>query len=198
MKIELVKTFPIAAGVTAAWEFLQDIPGVAGCMPGAEITESVDDAHYKGRVKVKIGPAAMAFNGTIEIKGIDSAKKQVHLIGSGQDTKGSSSAAMDLTAWVADTGNGNCELNGKATVSMTGKAASLGGRMMTQVSDQILSQFGKNFADQVLAMGEGEATKSAREALAERPKELNGLVLMWKVLVGMFKKLLGGHKTSET
>ena len=102
MQVKLDKSFPIAAPASSAWQFLQDIPGVAGCMPGAEITETIDDTNYKGRVKAKIGPATMAFNGDIEIQGVDSEKRELHLIGRGQDTKGTSSATMDLTAWVVD------------------------------------------------------------------------------------------------
>jgi len=106
MKVEIDKTFPIEASVNAAWAFLQDIPGVAACMPGAEITETIDANHYKGAVKTRIGPATMAFNGDIEIKGIDAAGKQLQIVGHGQDTKGSSSAEMDLTAWITDSGDG--------------------------------------------------------------------------------------------
>ena len=41
MQVKLDKTFPIDAPDLQAWKFLQDIPGVAGCMPGAEITEDL-------------------------------------------------------------------------------------------------------------------------------------------------------------
>jgi len=196
MKVNLDKTFPIAAPAGSGWKFLQDIPGVAGCMPGAEITETIDDNNYKGKVKAKIGPATMAFNGDIEIKGIDADKRELHLVGRGQDTKGTSSAEMDLTAWIVDSGDGNCELKGQAEVSVTGKAASLGGRMMTQVADQILNQFGKNFGNNVVAMGGGEEAEEAREELAEQPKELNGLAFAWSVFIGFLRSLFGGKKST--
>lgn len=196
MQVNLDKSFAIAASMGNAWKFLQDIPGVASCMPGAEITETIDESNYKGAVKSKIGPATMAFKGDIEIKGIDPDKKELRLQGRGQDTKGTSSATMDLTAWIVDTGDGQCELKGEARVTMTGKAASLGGRMMTQVSDQILNQFGKNFANNVMAMGEGEDAEEAREELAEQPKELNGLAFAWSVIKGFLRSLFGAGKSS--
>jgi carbon monoxide dehydrogenase subunit G len=197
MQVNLDKTFPIAASASSGWKFLQDIPAVAGCMPGAEITETIDDRHYKGRVKAKIGPATMAFNGDIEIQDIDSDRREVHLIGRGQDTKGSSSATMDLKAWIVDQAEGQCALKGEAQVAVTGKAASLGGRMMTQVADQILNQFGKNFANNVVAAGEGEQAEEARDELAEQPKEVNGLAFAWSVLVGFFRSLFGLNKASS-
>ena len=189
MKVELDKAFKIAAPASAAWQFLQQIEAVAACMPGAEITEQIDAHNYKGKVKSRIGPATMAFDGAIEIKGIDPEKRELQLRGSGQDTKGTSSASMDLTAWVVDGAEAGCELKGQAEVSVNGKVASLGGRMMNQVADQILNQFGKNFADNVLAAGSDEQAAEAKAKLAAKPRELNALALAWSVLLGLLKRL---------
>jgi carbon monoxide dehydrogenase subunit G len=195
MQVKLEKTFPIHAPAGLGWKFLQDIPAVAACMPGAEITDTLDDSHYRGKLKAKIGPASMAFNGDLAVAGIDAESRRLRMIGKGQDTKGSSTAEMDLTAQIA-AAQGGCELHGRATVTVNGKAASLGGRMMTQVADQILNQFGKNFANHVLALGEGAGAEEAREQLAEQPRELNGLAFVWSVITGFFKSLFGGGKAN--
>lgn len=189
MKVELDKVFKIAAPAPVAWQFLQRIEAVAACMPGAEITEQIDQHNYKGKVKSRIGPATMAFDGDIEIKGMDPEKRELRLRGSGQDTKGTSSASMDLTAWVIDGDEAGCELKGRAEVNVNGKVASLGGRMMNQVADQILDQFGRNFADNVIAAGGDERAAKAREQLAAKPRELNALALAWSVLLGLLKRL---------
>jgi hypothetical protein len=133
----------------------------------------------------------MAFNGDIIIKNIDAEKRELHMIGKGQDTKGTSSATMDLRAWVEDGQNGQSILQGVAEVTVNGKAASLGGRMMTQVADQMLNQFGKTFVNNVASMGEGEEAEIAREKVAEQPTELNGISFAWSVFVGWFKSLFG-------
>lgn len=191
MKVEINKVFPIDASSSNAWSFLQDIPGVASCMPGAEITEQVDDSHYVGKIKVKVGPAAMAFNGKISVQNIDADKREITMQGKGTDTKGSSSATMDLTATVRETEDGKCEVVGDAVVTVTGKIASLGGRMMNQVSDQILNQFGVNFVNNVLAMGEGIVAEEAAAKAAEQPKEINGLAFAWGMFVNFIKSLFG-------
>jgi len=190
MKVTLDKTFSVAAPAAAGWTFLQNIPGVAGCMPGAEITETIDANNYKGKVKSKIGPVTMAFNGDIKVLGIDAEKRELRMLSKGQDTKGTSSAEMDLTACIIDTGDSSFELKGSAIVTVNGKAASLGGRMMTQVADQILNQFGQNFVNNVIAMSKDiEAAQVAREQLAEQHRELNGLVFAWSVFIGFIKSL---------
>lgn len=191
MKVEINKVFPIDGPSSNAWAFLQDISKVAGCMPGAEITEQVDESNYVGKVKVKVGPATMAFNGKILVQNIDAEKREMTMQGKGQDTKGSSSATMDLTAHVRETEDGKCEVVGVSVVTVTGKMASLGGRMMNQVSDQILNQFGVNFVNNVLAMGEGEAAEEAAVKAAEVPKELNGLAFAWNLIMGMIKGVFG-------
>ncbi|MGA8259183.1 MAG: SRPBCC family protein [Arenicellales bacterium] len=195
MKIDLQKSFPIDAGVEAGWKLLQDIPAVAGCMPGAEITETVDEQHYKGKVKTKVGPAAMAFNGEIQVAGVDAGRKEIKLVAKGQDTKGTSTAEMDLTAWIADAADGKCELKGNAAVTINGKAASLGGRLMKQVADQVLNQFGRNFTDRVVAMGDDPAADEARASLSTKPGELNALALVWKSLLAVLYGLFRSRKT---
>jgi uncharacterized protein len=159
MKVALDKVFPLAATAESAWLLLQDIETVAGCMPGAKITERIDETHYKGTITVRLGPATMAFKGEIEVLNLDTATRSLHMVGKGSDATGTSAASMDLTAAVQATGD-TCELAGKSEVTMSGKAASLGGRLMGPVADQMLKQFVANFAarlqaQQMEAAGEG-------------------------------------------
>jgi carbon monoxide dehydrogenase subunit G len=191
MKVDLEKVFKIDGSEENTWTFLQNIPGVASCMPGAEITEQVDANNYKGKVKAKVGPATMSFAGDIVIQEINEESKSLHFIGTGQDTKGTSAAEMDLTAIVRKAEDGTTELHGVAAVTVSGKVANFGGRMMTQVADQILNQFGKNFANNVLAMGEGESAEKAAKVVAEQPKELNGLAFGFSIFIGFIKSLFG-------
>lgn len=195
MQVKLDKTFPIDAPGGNSWRILSDIETVASCMPGAEITEKMDDSHYKGKVKSKIGPATMTFDGTIEVLGIDPEKRELRLTSKGQDSKGSSSAQMDLTAWILDGESGGSELKGEATVNVNGKIASLGGRLMTQVADQILNQFGKSFAAKAAALGtESAPDETGAEAPTPKPEEsqaINGLAFAWSVIVGFVKSLFG-------
>jgi len=191
--VELNESYPVAASANAAWKFLQDIRGVASCMPGAEITEQIDDSHFKGMVKIKVGPAVAAFKGDIEVQGIDTEKKELKLLGKGADTKGTSSASMLLTVSVRETANGQCELVGHSKITINGKLASFGGRMMDSISQRLLQQFADNFSNNVIAMGEGSDAQAAAAKVAEAPKELNGLAIIWHLITGFFSKLFGGE-----
>ncbi len=191
MKVKLDKIYPIAATADTAWEFLQDIKSVASCMPGAEIIEQSDQTHFKGTVKVKVGPAVASFKGDIEVQAIDTEKKELVLLGKGADTKGTSSASMLLTASIREVANGQCELVGQSEVTVNGKMASFGGRMMDSISERILQQFADNFSNNVIAMGEGANAEAASARVADAPRELNGLALLWHFIADIFNKLFG-------
>ncbi|MGB7933703.1 MAG: SRPBCC family protein [Gammaproteobacteria bacterium] len=191
MQVKLEKTIPLQATSSEAWRLLRDVSRVAECVPGARVTEQLDETHYKGEVRVKIGPAAATFQGEFEVRSLDADKHQLQLIGKGKDARGTSTATMDLTASLHDDGAGRSELLGVSTVSVTGKMASLGGRMLNQVAEQILAQFAANFSTRVTAMGEGAAAEKATAAIANDPGELHAFALLWHVFADFLRRLFG-------
>ena len=152
MEVQLNKIYPLPVSVAQAWAVLGDIRAVAACMPGAQITEQIDDTHYKGTVKTKVGPATMQFGGDIEVQGLDAAAHTLQMLGTGSD-KGGSSASMNLKARLEPGAQpGECQLVGEATVIVSGKLAQFGSRLLVPVSDAMLAQFAKNFATAAAAI----------------------------------------------
>jgi len=132
-----------------------------------------------------VGPATMSFRGEIEMKDVDAAARTLRLLGKGTDSTGSSGASMNLTARIEAAEGGLCNLVGAAEVSMSGKAAAFGGRMMNTVADQILKQFAENFAGQVSALQAQRAAPAGAAAASIPPpaaRELNGLALVWTII----------------
>jgi carbon monoxide dehydrogenase subunit G len=207
MEVVLDKTYPVAAGLDASWAILSNMHELATCMPGAQITETIDDTHYKGSVRVKVGPAVAAFAGTIEILTLDPATRTLKMMGKGADKSGSS-ASMELTANLVAAENGHSALVGHAEVIVNGKFAQFGGRMMTSVSDMILLQFADVFSQKAQALqaasapavaATAEAGAAPGMAAATPPpvaapvvaKEFNALGLVWALIKDFFAKLFG-------
>jgi carbon monoxide dehydrogenase subunit G len=208
MKVELDRTFPLPVPAGVSWEFLQNIEAVAGCMPGARITERLPSGGYKGTVTVRAGPVTMSFRGDVEVRDIDPAARSLRLLGKGSDSTGTSGASLDLAARIDAVGEDASTLVGRSEVAMSGKAAAFGGRMMTSIADQVLNQFGANFAREVAAFAaRGAGSNGAAPAAPAAPaqglpaaspapspvgRELNGLALLWAVvkdwLRGLFSK----------
>lgn len=196
MNVKIDKTYPMPCSPEVAWEFLQNLEAVAACMPGAKITERLDAGRYKGTVTVKVGPATMSFRGEVEMKDVDAAARTLRLLGKGTDSTGSSGASMNLTACIEPAEGGLCALVGASEVSISGKAAAFGGRMMNTVADEVLKRFADNFAGQVSAL-QAQRTATAADSgapaavvLSPPPAaaELNGLALVWT----LFKNWLRG------
>src|SRR4051794_28227832 len=135
MEVKLDKHYPVDASVDQAWAVLSDVRATAGCMPGAQITEQIDDTHYKGMVKSKVGPAMLTFDGVIEVLALDASTRSLKMVGKGADKAGSS-ASMTLDARV-EPGEGGAKsvLAGQATFVVAGKLAQFGSRLLVPVSD---------------------------------------------------------------
>jgi carbon monoxide dehydrogenase subunit G len=210
MEVKLDKRYPVAATPAQCWAVLCDIRAVAACMPGAQITEQLDDTHFKGTVKSKVGPAVMSFGGDIELQGLDASAKSLKMLGKGADKAGSS-ASMQLTAQLEPADGGGSTLVGVATIVVSGKLAQFGSRLLVPVSDAMLAQFADNFraAAAAVPLPEVAAATSARSpapapqarpaasAAPAKVKELNALALMWTVIKGWLAGLFGrGRKGS--
>jgi len=215
MEVKLDKRYPLDVDPARAWAILGDLKAVAGCMPGAELTEQLSDTSYKGGVKVKVGPAVAQFGGQVDVLEKDEAARRMVLRGKGAD-KGGSSASMDLSATIeADPANPAASvLHGDAAVIVNGKFAQFGGRMMVQVSDMILVQFVENFRQAALALpapasqaiaddaavafgGTAQAAPAAPVATAAPrtappvAQEINGLAIVWALIKSWWLGLFG-------
>jgi carbon monoxide dehydrogenase subunit G len=202
MKITIDKSLDLPLSPALAWDMLNDIEGVAACLPGAKITERVDETHYKGTVSVKLGPATVTFKGNIEVAAADPVARELHIIGTGSDTGGSSGASLDLHAKVEATESGGSRLSGTSEVSVTGKVAAFGARLMNSVSEVLLQKFFANLGARAEALQAAQAAQSAAAAMLEEvtvdaagaaavvtppaapaaETKLNAFALVWAVL----------------
>jgi carbon monoxide dehydrogenase subunit G len=221
MEVRIDKRYPLQVDPERAWALLGDIRAVAGCMPGAQITEQVSETSYKGVMKVKVGPAQAQFGGSVEVLELDAGARRMSLRGKGAD-KGGSTASMELHAALEpDPGDpGQVMLHGDACVEVTGKFAQFGARMMVQVSELLLAQFVAHFqtaARQLPTAGTAQApgaqpggadTDSAQAHAPASPAgvgaapqasaapraaagELNGLAILWALIKSWFAGLFG-------
>src|SRR5215212_11797447 len=84
-----------------------DIRRIAPCMPGAELTESVDERTYKGKIAVRLGPVALAFAGTVAFEEIDDSNRRARVKAQGTDAKGRGGANAAATFRLEPTGSGS-------------------------------------------------------------------------------------------
>jgi len=86
--MEFDNTLEVPLPPDEAWKVLLDIKRVAACIPGAELTEVVDDTTYKGKVAVRLGPVALSLAGHATLEEIDEGGRRVRVKTHGADPKG--------------------------------------------------------------------------------------------------------------
>jgi len=169
MNTLIKKDFEIAQPIGVVWKSLANPEEIVGCVPGASITEKIDDKNYKGQVVTKFGPIKAAYAGDIEIIELDEANHKMVLKGRGLDSKGKGSADMIMNGVLKEEG-GKTQVNFSMDITIVGKLAQFGSRLINDVSDQLLNQFVKNFSAQLEAQGPAPAPAASPAASPETTK----------------------------
>jgi len=141
MALQIEKTFVVNAAPAAVWGFLTDPRRVAGCMPGAAITEQVDDRTYAGTITVKVGPVTASYKGKLHFERLDAATGSAEIVASGQEVRGKGGADMRLTSHLTERAPGATEITATSQVNVTGILAQFGRGMIQDVGDQMFKQF---------------------------------------------------------
>jgi len=212
MKVTIDKTFKVSAPIDQVWVLLSDPNKVVGCVPGAGITETVDDRNYKGTVSMKVGPVVTNFKGDILIEVLDAERHKLVLKGDGVDAKGKGSASMTMTGDLKALDGGGTEVATSMEVSVIGRLAQFGARLMEDVSNRMFDQFVDCFEKKlapsaVTEVSAAPGTPGSGESLAKavsdepaQPEPIKALPLFFSVLGGaivrFFRRLLGGKSDS--
>jgi carbon monoxide dehydrogenase subunit G len=157
--------FEVAEPVEKVWQFFDNIPQVAACLPGAELTEDLGDEKYKGKVAVRMGPVKLQFAGTADITERDEAAKRVVVHASGADEKGRGQASMVVTATLVRAGRGT-KVGVSQDLQLSGAAAQYGRGMIADVSAVLMRDFAVNMQNRIERIERGESAEQIAAATA--------------------------------
>jgi carbon monoxide dehydrogenase subunit G len=160
--------FEVAEPVEKVWRFFDDIPQVASCLPGAELTEDLGGDKYAGRVAVRMGPVRLQFAGTAEITERDEAARRVAVHAAGAEEKGRGQASMVVTATLSRAGAGT-RVDVTQDLQLAGAAAQYGRGMIADVTSVLMRDFSANMQDRIERIERGESPEQIAAAAAARP-----------------------------
>jgi uncharacterized protein len=155
--------FEVAAPIDKVWAFFGDIPQVATCLPGTELTEDLGDDKYKGQVSIRMGPVKLQFGGTAHITERDEAAHRIVVDASGAEAKGRGQASMVVTATLTSAGRGTKVLVAQ-DLQLAGAAAQYGRGMITDVSSVLMSDFSRNLQARISGDDRGAVAATASPA----------------------------------
>jgi uncharacterized protein len=216
----LIETeFTVATPVDRLWDYLLDVERIAPCMPGAELTETVDERHWKGKLNMKFGPVALSFAGTVEMTERDDQAHRAVLRAKGTEAKGKNAANATVTSWLEPSSDGKTTVKMTADITLTGAAAQLSRGLLPEISKKLTQQFadclettmnagGAAPTDKAAAAGETTVDATPPHAPAPEPSPTPppeathvggiglGLSAIWALIKRSFRRLFGGGRSS--
>ncbi|MBV7485592.1 2Fe-2S iron-sulfur cluster-binding protein [Bordetella sp. BOR01] len=143
------------------WAFMVDLPAVAACLPGAVIQEHEGD-RVKGKIAIKFGPMAAAFNGAARLERDDAAKRAVFR-GAGQDSLSQSRATGDIAYLVHALDDGHTRVDVDLQYTLQGPLAQFSRSGLVQdFVRRMIADFGKNVGAR-LGSGVGDGPPAQAE-----------------------------------
>jgi len=205
MKIE--NSFTVRQPVETLWLFLLDVERVAPCMPGAQLTETVDARTWRGKVNVKLGPVSLSFAGIVEIKERDDESHRVVLSAKGMEQRGKGAASAKVTSWLEPNG-AETTVRMTSDLTLSGAVAQLSRGLLPEVSKRLTKEFA-DCLERTLSADTGAITATYGAGGGGRQDGVNGapptpvarpvrgislgLAALWSVIVGFVRRLFGGR-----
>lgn len=204
--MQIENEFTVAAPVADLWSYLLDVERIAPCLPGAELTETVDERTWKGKVLMKLGPVSLSFAGTVVMEVRDDEAHRVMLRAKGMEQKGKGAANASVTSWLEPAGEATT-VKMRADIQLTGAVAQLSRGLLPEVSRRLTMQFAECLhetivADHASAPAGPTAADPPAVAAAAGPAPTAapiggirlGLAAIWAGIAGFFRRLFGGRR----
>jgi len=147
LKIE--ERFELDAHADAAWAYLTDPERIIVCLPGAKLTEIIDERNYAGEVKVKLGSVTMEYRGTVEFTEVNVERRVIRMEGKGSEKRGSGTATLTMESTVHELDGGHSSVTVVADIQLAGKIVRFGRGMIQAVTSEVFRDFTARLAEEL-------------------------------------------------
>ena len=196
--MQLENSFQVSAPPDKVFAYLLDINKVVGCVPGAELTEVVDESTFKGKVKVKVGPITVAYSGTARISDRNDAERLATLSADGRETTGPGSARATAQMRVQTAGEASL-VTITTEYHVAGRVAQFGRGVMEDVSKRLIGEMARCIQanvetdeaaeDDTAAAVERSSSGPARVVATAKP--VSAFALFWHLVKVRVGRLFG-------
>src|SRR5262245_3945501 len=170
--MQIESSFEVAASRETAWSLLMDVPRVIPCMPGAQLTETVDDSNWKAKVGVKLGPVALQFAADVTRTEVDTSDSRVVLATTARELRGRGGARATIQSKLTELGPNRTLVDVVTDLSLSGAVAQYGRPIVQEVASQMVGKFADCLQTQLVGSAD-----EARAAMEEAAKPISGLRL---------------------
>ena len=191
MEVKAEKNIKLNQDPDMIWKCMIDPSFMVKSVPGAELTEQLDERNFKGKISIKIGPVTAKFNGEAEFTKLEESDYELTMEGKGIDTSGKGGANMTMNIKLSKLEEGGTEMQSSMSLSITGRLAQFGARMIVAVNNKMFDQWAKSFTE---LLNEQTSSKDSEEISNNQPDNGNvaeptpvkALPLAWAAIKGLF------------
>jgi carbon monoxide dehydrogenase subunit G len=170
--MQIANSFEVAASREAAWDLLMDVPRVVPCMPGAQLTQTVDDSNWKAKVAVKLGPIALSFDADVTRTEVDTAENRVVLATTARELRGRGGARATIESKLTELGPQRTHVDVMTDLSLSGAVAQYGRPIVQEVASQMVGKFADCLQTQLVGTEE-----EAQAAMEQAARPISGVRL---------------------
>jgi len=142
--------FTIEAPIQTVWDSLLDPETLGKCIPGTEKMEALDADTYESVVKQRVGPFKVALKFTTKLTE-KRAPNYIKAEGRGADITKLGTFSTEMEVNLTETSPNNVEVSYKANISLVGKLATFGERIMRAKAKDVGDQFTENLRNRLKA-----------------------------------------------
>jgi len=191
MEVKAEKNLKLNQDPDMIWKCMIDPSFMVKSVPGAELTEQLDERNFKGKISIKIGPVTAKFNGEAEFTKLEEADYELIMEGKGLDTSGKGGANMTMNIKLSTLEEGGTEMQSSMSLSITGRLAQFGARMIVAVNNKMFDQWATSFTE---LLNEQTSSKDSEEKSNNQSDNGNvaeltsvkALPLAWTAIKGLF------------
>ena len=170
MEVKAEKSIKLNQDPDMIWKCMIDPSFMVKSVPGAELTEQLDERNFKGKISIKIGPVTTKFNGEAEFTKLEEADYELTMEGKGLDTSGKGGANMTMNIKLSTLEEGGTEMQSSMSLSITGRLAQFGARMIVAVNNKMFDQWATSFTE---LLNEQTSSKDSEENSNNQPDNGN-------------------------
>jgi len=190
MEVKAEKNLKLNQDPDMIWKCMIDPSFMVKSVPGAELTEQLDERNFKGKISIKIGPVTAKFNGEAEFTKLEESDYELTMEGKGLDTSGKGGANMTMNIKLSTLEEGGTEMQSSMSLSITGRLAQFGARMIVAVNNKMFDQWATSFTE---LLNEQTSSKDSEEKSNNQPDNGNvaeptpvkALPLAWAAIKGL-------------
>jgi len=140
--------FTLKAPIQEVWDFLLKPETLASCIPGAEEMKAIDDKTYETVVKQKVGPISVKLKFTTKITEMN-PPRHLKAVGRGADVTKAGTFSQETIVDLTEISKDEVEVSYSSKVSLVGRLATFGERIMRAKAKSVGEEFTKNLQEKL-------------------------------------------------